>query len=121
MAQENQIMKRLYSFKYAFKGIGFMMRTQKNAWIHLSVALLVIVLSIIYKLEKLEWCLMIVAIGLVLMAEMFNTAIEFITDLLSPDYQKKAGRAKDLAAGAVLISAITSALIGLFIFIPKMI
>ena len=113
------MMKRLNSFKFAFNGIGFMMRTQKNAWIHFAAAILVIVFGIAYHLEKQEWVLLIFAIGLVFMAELFNTAIEFLTDILSPDYNKSAGRAKDLAAAAVLVSAIAAALVGFFIFIPK--
>jgi diacylglycerol kinase (ATP) len=119
MTKENPVQKRLSSFKFAFKGIAYMLRTQKNAQIHFFIAAMVIALGIIYKIEIGEWCFIILAIGLVMMAEMVNTSIEFLVDLVSPEYQNKAGKAKDIAAGAVLIAAIAAAVIGLIIFIPK--
>jgi diacylglycerol kinase (ATP) len=119
MIKENPVRKRIVSFKYAFNGIACMLRTQRNAQFHFLAAVVAVVLGIVYKIEILEWCLIIFAIGLVLTAELFNTSIEFLTDLLSPEYNQKAGRAKDIAAGAVLISAIAAGLIGLVIFIPR--
>jgi len=113
--------KRLLSFKCAFRGIGFMIQTQHNAWIHLIATIIVIFLGATLKVSLTEWCLLIFAIGMVLSSELFNTSIEFLTDLLSPEYQKKAGMAKDIAAGAVLISAIVSAIIGLIVFLPRII
>ena len=113
------IKKRLLSFKYAFKGIGYMLKTQHNSQIHIAAAFIVIVLGILFHVSLTEWCFLIFAIGLVISAELFNTAIEFLTDLTSPDYHRKAELAKDIAAGAVLITAITSAIIGLIIFLPK--
>jgi diacylglycerol kinase (ATP) len=111
--------KRITSFKYAFNGIGYMFRTQGNSLIHLLATIFVIILGFIAHLNLLEWCLIVFAIGLVFMAELFNTAIEFLTDLVSPYYHEKAGKAKDIAAGAVLIAAIVSVAIGLMVFIPK--
>ncbi len=105
MVKENQFKKRIASFNFAFRGIGYMVRTQKNALIHLMAAIVVVIFGFLYQLERQEWCLIIFAIGLVIMAELFNTAIEFLTDLVSPDYHEKAGRAKDIAAGAVLGSS----------------
>jgi diacylglycerol kinase (ATP) len=119
MAKENQIQQRIASFKFAFKGIGYMFCTQKNAFIHMLAAILAMILGYLFKIEILEWCLIIFAIGLVIMAELFNTAVEFLTDLISPEWNEKVGKAKDIAAGAVLIAAISAALIGLIIFIPK--
>ncbi|OQX79114.1 MAG: diacylglycerol kinase [Bacteroidetes bacterium 4484_249] len=113
------IKRRLLSFKYAFKGIGYMLKTQHNSLIHVAAAIIVIVLGILLKVSLTEWCFLVFAIVLVISAELFNTAIEFLTDIVSPDYNKKAALAKDIAAGAVLISAITSAIIGLIIFLPK--
>ena len=115
------VKKRLLSFKYAFRGIGFMIQTQHNAWIHLIATIIVIFLGVTLKVSLTEWCLLIFAIGMVLSSELFNTSIEFLTDLLSPEYQKKASLAKDIAAGAVLISAIASAIIGLIVFLPRVI
>ncbi|MCD4790225.1 MAG: diacylglycerol kinase family protein [Bacteroidales bacterium] len=115
------VKKRLLSFKYAFRGIGFMIQTQHNAWIHLIATIIVVFLGVALKVSLTEWCLLIFAIGIVLSSELFNTSIEFLTDLLSPENQKKAGMLKDIAAGAVLISAITSAIIGLIVFLPRVV
>ncbi|MBC8488665.1 MAG: diacylglycerol kinase family protein [Bacteroidetes bacterium] len=115
------VKKRLLSFKYAFRGIGFMIQTQHNARIHLIATIIVIFLGVTLKVSLTEWCLLIFAIGIVLSSELFNTSIEFLTDLLSPEYQKRAGMVKDIAAGAMLISAITSAIIGLIVFLPRVI
>ena len=119
MTKQTQFQKRIASFKFAFNGIAYVLRTQRNAQIHFLAAIVVIVLGISYKIETLEWCLIIFAIGLVIMAEMFNTTIEFLVDLISPEFHHKAGKAKDMAAGAVLIAAIIAAIIGIIVFIPK--
>jgi diacylglycerol kinase (ATP) len=108
------------SFKYAFKGIGYSLKTQRNAQIHTGVAILVVILGFVLKLNTTEWIIIVFAIALVLVAELFNTSIEFLIDLLSPEYHEKAGRAKDIAAGAVLICAIGAAIAGLIIFLPKL-
>lgn len=113
------IKKRLQSFIYAFNGIGYMFRTQHNSWIHLIAAIAVIIMGYIYKVSLVEWCLLIFAIGLVFTTEMINTSIEKFVDICSPDFNKKAGKAKDVAAGAVLVTAIVSVAIGLMIFLPK--
>lgn len=115
------VKKRLLSFKYAFSGIGFMIQTQHNTWIHIIATIIVVFLGVALKVSLTEWCLLIFAIGIVLSSELFNTSIEFLTDLLSPEYQKKAGIVKDIAAGVVLISAIASAIIGLIVFLPRVI
>jgi len=111
--------QRLRSFRYAFRGILFMAKTQHNFWIHLAIAVLVIVAGFLFCISLIEWVLVIFAIGLVLSAEAFNSAIEQLTDLISPDIHPRAGRVKDLAAGAVLLTAMAAALIGLLIFVPK--
>jgi diacylglycerol kinase (ATP) len=118
MKKNSFLRSRIASFKFAFQGIFFMFRTQKNAWIHLIATILVIALGFYFKLNKLEWCMIIFAIGLVISIEMINTAIETLTDLMSPEHHDKAGRVKDIAAGAVLIAAISAAVIGLIIFLP---
>ncbi len=111
--------KRARSFVYAWRGIRFMLKTQHNFWIHLTVTFLVVVAGILLNLSLLEWFFIIFAVGLVLAAEIFNTAIEQLTDLIHPEWGEKAARIKDLSAGAVLICAFTAALTGVIIFVPK--
>lgn len=119
--EQNQfkISKRVKSFSYAVSGVKTFLKTQHNAWIHLSAALLVIIMGNLYHVDIMEWCMLIFAIGLVFTVEALNTAIEYLTDLVSPSYNEKAGKVKDIAAGAVLIAAITACIIGLAIFVPK--
>ena len=110
---------QLWSFGYAFKGLKWMMTTQNNAWIHLMAAFVVILLSFYFHISRIEWLFIIFSIGLVFMAEMFNTVIEILTDMVSPEINEKAGKIKDIAAGAVLITAFTSIIVGGVIFVPK--
>jgi diacylglycerol kinase len=81
---------------------------------------LVIVFGFVFQVTKTEWVLLVLSIGFVLTAEIFNSAIEVLTNLVSPEQNSKAGLTKDMAAGAVLISAITAAIVGLIIFVPKL-
>ncbi len=111
--------KRLRSFKFAFQGVRTLMSTQPNAWIHFLAMCVVLFMGWYFELSKVEWCLVIFAICSVFAAEGFNTALEFLTDLVSPDYHELAGKTKDVAAGAVLITAIGAAVVGLIIFLPK--
>jgi len=111
--------KNIQSFQHAFKGLFILFRDQQNAWIHLLAAIGVIVAGFFFGLSTSEWILVVFAIGFVFSAELFNSAIEEIVNLISPEYNKKAGLIKDLAAAAVLISAITAAILGGIIFIPK--
>lgn len=115
------VKKRMLSFRYAFSGIKAAIRTQHNIWIHLTAAVLVLVFGFLFRLSTFEWIAISMAIGMVLSAEIFNSAIELLTDMVSPEINPKAGRVKDMAAGAVLIAAITAAVIGLIIFAPKII
>jgi diacylglycerol kinase len=110
---------RLHSFSYAFKGIYLLFSTQINAKIHLLVALFVLLLGFLFQLFWYEWALILFAIGLVFAMEAANTAIEFLVDLVSPQYNEQAGKVKDLAASAVLIAALTALAIGLLVFVPK--
>ncbi len=113
--------KRVKGFGYAFRGVYFLAKSQHNAWIHLIIAFLVIFVGVFLEVSITEWCFLIFAIGFVISAEAFNTAIEELTNLVSPEHNKKAGIVKDVAAGAVLITAIIAALIGIIIFLPKII
>ena len=103
---------RMKSFRYAFLGIITAFRSQHNLWIHLAATLVVICLGFVFHLTMTEWMLITFAIGLVWVAEILNTAIETLVDMVSPEYNEKAGRVKDLAAGAVLIAAIIAIVIG---------
>lgn len=115
------IHSRLKSFVYAFNGLRIFFGTQHNSFIQLTAAVFVILLGFKFKADIYEWCLLIFAIGLVFIAEVFNTSIEFLTDIVSPEYNEKAKKVKDVAAAGVLLSAIVSVIIGAIIFIPKII
>lgn len=109
----------LYSFKYAFTGIISSIKKERNMKIHISIMILVILLGIILKIQKIEWIICIILFGLVISLEMINTSIEIVVDMVMPNKNENAKNAKDISAGAVLIVAITSLTIGLIIFIPK--
>jgi len=111
--------KRLNSFKFAFRGLFDLFRTQPNARIHLLIVLLVVGAGIYFQLPRQEWLILLLAISLVLAAEAFNTAFEYLTDLVSPEYHLLAGKTKDAAAAGVLIAAIGAALIGCLVFLPR--
>ncbi|NBC82129.1 MAG: diacylglycerol kinase family protein [Bacteroidetes bacterium] len=113
------LQKRGLSFKYAFKGIWLAIRSQHNMWIHLIIATTVIIAGIYFCLSATEWIIITMLITVVLALEIMNTAIEVFIDWLSPDENTNAGKVKDLAAGAVLIGAIGAAIIGIVIFLPK--
>lgn len=113
--------KRLKSFVYAFKGIGILFKTQPNAQIHLLGVLVITVLGFALGLSRTEWCLIIICIALVLLAEAINTALEFLTDLTSPDIHPLAEKTKDVAAGGVLLSVIICGIVWGIIYIPKLI
>lgn len=112
--------KLLNSFKYAFSGIWYAVRTQRNMKIHVTVALLVILLGAIVSLTWLEWCLVILLICAVTSLELVNTAIESAIDRFSTEPHSLAKVAKDTAAGAVLVMSIGAAIIGIMIFAPKL-
>lgn len=111
---------RARSFGYAFKGIGILFRTQVNAQIHLLAALVITVMGFWLKLTPWEWCVIVVCMAMVLLAEALNTAVEFLVDLVSPDYHPLAGKVKDVAAGAVLISVMVCGIAWGIIYIPKL-
>lgn len=110
--------QRSKSFSYAFRGIITLIKEQQNAWIHLSITVLVIVAGIVLNIPAQQWIAVIVAIVMVWLAEALNTAIEIVCDLVSPDYHPLVKKAKDIAAGAVLVAAMGAAIIGVIIFLP---
>lgn len=111
---------RLQSFVYAFAGIKNFMRYEAQALMHLVAAVAAVVAGFWLEISTIEWIAVIFAIGLVIVAEMLNTAIEKLTDMVSPEIHPKAKVVKDLAAGAVLIASIVAAVIGLIVFMPKL-
>lgn len=112
-------MKRLLnSFKYAFNGLISLYQTGGNIRIHFSAALIVILFAYIFNVSAIEWTILLICIGVVISAEAMNTSIEKLTDKVSPDFNKEAGKIKDIAAGAVLVLAIMAAIIAIIIFYP---
>ena len=109
------------SFGYAFKGIDDVIKHEPNMKIHVVVAILVVFMAFILKVSIIEWIILVLLIGAVLAAETINTTIENLVDMYTKEYDEKAKIVKDTAAGTVLILAITSSIIGLIIFIPKII
>lgn len=114
----NELKKRLMSFVYAFKGIRSLLKKEHNAWIHCTAIGVVTIAGIYFDITSTEWCIVLLCFGMVLAAEGFNTAIERLVNLVSPDFHPVAGDVKDVAAGAVLICAIAAAIIGIIIFFP---
>jgi len=113
-----EISERHRNFKHAAKGITIMLISQHNAWIHALATFLVCLSGLLFGFTKSEWCWIILAIIVVWTAEALNTAFEFLLDVASPDFHPLAKKAKDVAAGAVLISAIGSGVIGLLVIGP---
>jgi diacylglycerol kinase (ATP) len=109
---------RLRSFGHAFRGLKVLLQTQHNARIHALATVLVVVAGALLRISPAEWGLIVLAIVCVWVAEAINTAIEFLVDLVAPEPHPLAGKAKDVAAGAVLVAAIGSAVIGGFVFGP---
>jgi diacylglycerol kinase len=113
--------KQFMSFVPAFKGIGMVLKTQQNFWIHLAVACIVVVAGVVAGLTNTEWCIIVTTIFLVLAMEVVNTAIEKLVDFVSPGFHQQAGIVKDLSAAAVLLTAVAAVIVGLIIFLPKLI
>lgn len=107
------------SFKYAIEGICTSFKTERNMKIHIFIMILVIIAGIILKIDKLEWIICITLFAIVIGSELFNTSIETIVDMVMPEKNEKAKIAKDVSAGAVLVVAIGAAIIGLVIFVPR--
>ena len=120
-ANKFTIQKRLLSFKYAFNGIAYLYKTQPNLWIHTVVMFVALGLNIVLKISLTEWAIILIVMAMVLVGEIFNTAIELIVDFISPEYNKKAGIIKDVAAGGVLLTVFVAVIVGFLIYLPKII
>jgi len=112
------IKSRIRSFKFAFDGLLEGIRSQWNIRIHLSALFVVVSLGIYFGITRFEWIAMSIVVSMVLSAEYLNTAIEYLADVISPQYHPIIGKAKDLSAAAVLLCAFVAIIVGLFIFIP---
>jgi len=121
MSVNKLVFDRLRSFKNAWQGLLYVMLNEKNFIIHLALSVAVMLMGFYFKISANEWCLLLFAIGLVLCFEILNTAVERVTDLYSKQYNKLIGHIKDMSAAGVLIAAIIASLIGIIIFIPKII
>jgi len=119
MADKFSFRDRIKSFKFALNGIRLLILKEHNARIHIVVGLLVIIAGMILKLDSIEFSLVAICIGIVFVCELFNTSIEAIANFVEPKWNDKIGEIKDYAAGAVLVSAMMSAGVGLIIFGPK--
>jgi diacylglycerol kinase len=115
------LMDRINSIRNALSGIVVMIKSEHNFRIHLFVFLLVIVAGILLRISTAEWLVIIFVAGLVLVAECLNTAIEYLSDVISSERHIKIKKAKDVAAAGVLISAIISVVTGILIFVPRII
>jgi diacylglycerol kinase len=109
----------LPALRYALRGIAFMLE-ERNARLLLAVTAAVVAAAFWVRLSRLEWCAALAALALVWIAETLNTAVERLTDLASPEFHPLAGRAKDIAAGAVLMAVLAAVSIGLVVFVPRL-
>ena len=109
----------LRGFRYAFQGIGYVVRTQRNARVHAAIAFLVVIAGIFFRVTTVEWAVLALTIGMVISAEMINTVTELAVDLLTQHYHPMAKIAKDVGAGAVLVSAIAAVGVGVAVFGPR--
>jgi diacylglycerol kinase (ATP) len=114
------IISRIHSFGHAFRGWGYVLRTQHNTWIHSTVATLVIILGLWLGLPARDWAVLVLAIAMVFTAEFINTSIEAVVDLASPVHHPLAKVGKDVGAAAVLVAALAAAMIGLLILGPPL-
>jgi diacylglycerol kinase len=115
-------MKRLVrSFGFAFKGLGYAVKTQPNFRFHLVAGTIAAALGFFFRLATAEWLWLVACIAVVLITELLNTSLETLTDLVSPTYNEKAGHVKDVAAGAVVVAALFALITGTVIFLPKII
>lgn len=111
---------RLGSFKYAFKGLRLLLRNEHNSRIHFIAAIIAIVMGFLLKINLFEWSILVIMAGIVFLTELFNSSLETLSDIVDNEYNERIRDAKDYAAAAVLVSAITSILAGGIIFIPKL-
>lgn len=119
MNKKFSVTDRARSFGFALSGLRHAFRNEHNMWIHAAAGVLAATLGLHFEISSMEWIAVLICIGLVLMAEIFNTALEHICNLVQPDHDPRVAVIKDLAAAAVLTISITSLIVGVIVFIPK--
>ncbi|WP_108822432.1 diacylglycerol kinase family protein [Dysgonomonas sp. Marseille-P4361] len=113
------IVERLRSFKYAINGLKILFKKEHNARIHLVISLLVVISGFVFNISNIEWLAILILIGFVISLEAINSAIETLSDFVSPHKNNMIKAVKDLSAGAVLIASIIAVICGCIIFLPK--
>ncbi|WP_458626130.1 diacylglycerol kinase [Winogradskyella sp. PC D3.3] len=121
LKKESFLINRIKSIGFAFKGMLILIRTEASIKVQLCIALVVTIAGFYFNISKTEWIAQVIMIGLVMSVEGINTAIEAIADFIHPDYHKKIGLIKDVAAGAVFMASITAVIIAGIIYLPKLI
>jgi diacylglycerol kinase len=120
MGSHHRARNRTQAFRYAFAGLWYVLRTQRNAWIHTIATVIVIFLGVWLQVGRQDWVLLILAIFIVWQAEIINTALEAITDLASPEDHPLARVGKDVGAGAVLLASVSAFILGMVVFLPAL-
>lgn len=115
------VMERIASIKCAGRGVLLMLRSQHNAWIHTVATVAVIMIGLALGITRLEWCLIVLACAAVWTAETLNTAFEYLADATNKEFHPVIGQAKDMAAGAVLITALGAVITGVLVLVPHLI
>lgn len=113
------IRKRVRSVRFALQGLTDLLKTQPNARVHLLASIAVTGAGFYFKISSMEWVAVVICMAFVISMEAINTALEHLTDLVSPEYHPLAGKVKDVAAAAVLIAAVGAAIVGMIVFGPK--
>ena len=121
ISKKFSIIKRAESFTHAGRGLYIFLKSTHNAWLDIVVFAIVIFMGLFFQITKTEWLFIFIVSGIVFISEAFNTAIEIDMDLTSPTFHPFAKDTKDVAAGAVLISAILAVIVGVMIFVPYLI
>ena len=119
--QPFSILKRLKSFTFAFNGLKILVQEEHNSWIHIAITICVIIAGFLLQISPVEWIAVVLCIGLVFGLELVNSAIENMADFISPQKNEMIGKVKDLSAAAVLIAAICSVIVGMIVFLPKIV
>ena len=114
------INRHVNSYRYAAKGVHYTLTTQVNIWVQLLSAIMVMLLAYFLDFTLEQYLILVLTIGFVITAELLNTALEELVDLVSPEFHHKAGLVKDIAAGAVMVAAATAAIIGILLFVPPL-
>jgi diacylglycerol kinase len=118
-AKQNFLRSRIQSFKLAFHGINLVFNTQSNFRIQLIIGIIALILGFLLKISTTQWCMVILVSGLVLTAESINSSLEYLCDKVEDHHDETIKKVKDISAGAVLISSMSALIIGLIIFLPK--